>query len=409
MRWIVFGEDWGRHPSSTQHLFKQIIPQDEVVWVNSMGLRFPQLNSHDLQRAKEKLSAMLKQASHQKGTHNDELQPLLQPQHLIQPNTIPLFKSSKVRQFNCHQLRKQLVRLPKAETSPTVLWISLPSAVDMVGLCNEDFSIYYCGDDFSSLAGVDHDVISKMEAELVERCDLILAASPALAEKFPVGKTRLLEHGVDYDLFSQPRTKPYHFSERPVIGFYGQLADWVDIELLGKIADQYPEYDLMIIGAVNCSTQISTGDLLSKSNVHWISALPHHQLAAYCQHWQVALLPFKDCPQIQHCNPLKLREYLASGTEVLSTAYPAAVAYQGLVHLSPDYQHSSFLNSLNTVLEQQALQSTLVQQQRKQQRQQSVINQSWTQKAIEVRQHVLQATGAAGSISAPLNTLHYMG
>lgn len=410
MRWIVFGEDWGRHPSSTQHLFKQILPQDEVVWVNSMGLRCPRLNRQDFQRAQDKLRAMMTQAQQKpEAREADKLADQLKPQYMIQPQTLPLYRSSLVRQFNCYQLRKQLQALPPNQQGATVLWLSLPSAVDMVGLCGEQFSVYYCGDDFSALAGVDHEVISQMEAELVTRCDLVIAASPSLAEKFPVGKTLLLEHGVDYALFSEPKAKPHDFPERPVIGFYGQLADWVDIELLGKIADQHPDHDLMIIGAVNCDTTTSQGDLLKRPNVRHLLPMAHHELAAYCQHWQLALLPFKDCPQIQHCNPLKLREYLATGTEILSTRYPAAEAYQKLIHISSDSAHDSFLKLLNKVLLQRQQQTPLTRQQLKQQRQHAVAQHSWAHKAEMVKQQIHQRTGGVGQVRIISDAQAYMG
>ena len=38
---VVLGEDWGQHPSSTQHLIKRLLPDYQVLWVNSIGLRRP--------------------------------------------------------------------------------------------------------------------------------------------------------------------------------------------------------------------------------------------------------------------------------------------------------------------------------------------------------------------------------
>ena len=63
------------------------------------------------------------------------------------------------------QMRREGLRAP-------VLWASLPTAVDVAGRLGEAKLVYYCGDDFSALAGVDHDVVSHREAELVKRADL---------------------------------------------------------------------------------------------------------------------------------------------------------------------------------------------------------------------------------------------
>lgn len=51
---IVFGEDWGALPSSTQHLINHLAKSHKVVWVNSIGLRRPKLSWHDVLRAWKK-------------------------------------------------------------------------------------------------------------------------------------------------------------------------------------------------------------------------------------------------------------------------------------------------------------------------------------------------------------------
>ena len=47
---IVFGEDWGAHPSSTQHLISRIALNGPVIWVNSIGMRRPRFSARDLKR-----------------------------------------------------------------------------------------------------------------------------------------------------------------------------------------------------------------------------------------------------------------------------------------------------------------------------------------------------------------------
>lgn len=57
MEFLVFGEDWQRHPSSTQHLFALFNQQHPVYWINSIGLRQPSLSSQDIFRVVEKIKA----------------------------------------------------------------------------------------------------------------------------------------------------------------------------------------------------------------------------------------------------------------------------------------------------------------------------------------------------------------
>lgn len=54
---IVFGEDWGGLPSSTQHLMRHLGTDRRILWVNSIGLRKPRMNLADCKRVLGKLRA----------------------------------------------------------------------------------------------------------------------------------------------------------------------------------------------------------------------------------------------------------------------------------------------------------------------------------------------------------------
>src|SRR5262245_15127643 len=56
---IVFSDDWGRHPSSCQHLIAKLLPHRGVTWVNTIGTRPPGLNWTTLTRGMGKLRQWL--------------------------------------------------------------------------------------------------------------------------------------------------------------------------------------------------------------------------------------------------------------------------------------------------------------------------------------------------------------
>ena len=80
MRFVVFAEDWGSHPSSTQHLFARIAKEHDVIWFNSIGMRKPGLNLKDINRIVTKLSLMIKSKltnkhkTHEKNNEKDTLE-----------------------------------------------------------------------------------------------------------------------------------------------------------------------------------------------------------------------------------------------------------------------------------------------------------------------------------------------
>ena len=54
-RIVIFSDDWGRHPSSCQHLARHWVGSYDVVWVNTIGMRPPRLDWITARRGGEKL------------------------------------------------------------------------------------------------------------------------------------------------------------------------------------------------------------------------------------------------------------------------------------------------------------------------------------------------------------------
>ncbi|CAM3625890.1 Putative teichuronic acid biosynthesis glycosyltransferase TuaH [Vibrio aerogenes CECT 7868] len=333
---IVFGEDFGGLPSSTQHLISHFPEHCRILWVNSIGLRQPRLSRHDIRRAVHKLFRVSKPA------YQYEEKPPATNISVVNLVTIPAPRSRWARTIAREIMQYQLrIMIKEFRLNKPVLWTSLPTAADLCGKLGESHVVYYCGDDFSALEGVDHQTISRHEADLVSKADLILAASPALQNKFPAEKTCLLPHGVDTELFSTPVTRAQDLPQHgPVAGFYGSLSSWLDDTLIGQVAKALPHWQFVFIGP---QTQ-SRPSLPELPNIHLLGPRAHHQLPAYCQHWDVSLLPFILNQQIQACSPLKLMEYLAAGRPVVTTDYPAIEPYR--LHLNVTDSAESMIDTL---------------------------------------------------------------
>ncbi len=85
------------------------------------------------------------------------------------------------------------------------------------------------------------------------------------------------------------------------------------------------------------------------------------------------MLPFRDTPQIRACNPLKLREYLASGAAVASTEFPALEPYRALIHIGTTPE--GFIEAIRKALGDKARASL---------RQRAVQNETWTRRAEDI-------------------------
>ena len=330
---IVFGEDWGGLPSSTQCLVAQLAKTRKIVWINSIGLRQPTPEWRDIKRAWNKLTANHRtKNSGSPKTPNDNF-------HIVYPRTLPAPRSWVGRHLAALLLKKQILPvMEKANLNKPILWTSLPTAVDLSGHLNESALVYYCCDDFSALAGVDHTTVAKREHELMQKADLILATSDELAQRFPAKTTRLLPHGVDYSLFAKPAPRASDLPDRSsghslnkgrsIAGFYGSIDDRLDYDLLVTTIAQLPHWDFVFIG----KQSMDNCPLNQFTNVTMLGERPHDQLPSYSQHWDVSLLPFIDNAMVRACNPMKLREYLAAGRPIVSTPINATKPYRHLVH-----------------------------------------------------------------------------
>ena len=209
-----------------------------------------------------------------------------------------------------------------------------------------------------------------MEQELAEKVDLILVVSKTLARKFTHPNTIILPHGVDYPLFSSPAARGDDLPENgPIAGFYGSISAWLDTDILAQSAIALTSWKFVFIGDIK--TDVSS--LKALPNVYFLGSRPHDQLPSYVQHWNVAILPFRSNQQIDACNPLKLREYLASGTPIASTSFPAVREYENLVAIqSPKEPFSRVILRANNQREERAS------------RQARVSTESWQHRATQL-------------------------
>jgi len=327
---VVFAEDWGRHPSATQHLVKRLAHERSVLWVNSIGLRRPRLNRGDMRRLMEKGRSIARNRLTQPGPEHRA--PAPDKMHILSPLAIPWPGNAAAALFNKKVLSAQILKaMARIKISKPLLWCSLPTAVLACGTLNERSVIYYCGDDFSAWQGVDHAPVMEAEKRLVARADLILVASAHLEARFPSEKTLLIEHGVDHELFSTPAACPDDMRfNGPIAGFFGTIGDSIDVERLAAAARALDHWNFVMIGPL----QTDCRTLQACPNVHFLGERSHASLAAYVQNWDVSLLPFRQRSDMQSSNPLKLREYLAAGTPIAATRFNALKRYEPLVRVA---------------------------------------------------------------------------
>jgi hypothetical protein len=328
---VAFGEDWGRHPSSTQHLIGHLSRSRRILYLNSVGLRRPRL--HDLGRVASKLSAMVSRAQNVPGPSSPNID---KPEAIISPPAVPSPGADFARALNRLLWKRTVGRRSAAmKLDRPILWTSLPTALDARDAVEHRALVYYCGDDFGALDGVDHAPVLAMERELAAAADLIVVSHPRLAEKFDPAKTMLLPHGVDLTRFADiPASAP---RSRRVAGFLGKLDDRLDYEAIAQAAKTLPDWRFELIGPSARSAADGLAALRALPNVVLPGAIPPSEAPTLIAGWTAALLPYRDTPMTRACDPLKLREYLAAGAPVAAFDIEGVHAYADAITLcGPD-------------------------------------------------------------------------
>ncbi|HEX3100187.1 MAG TPA: glycosyltransferase, partial [Pyrinomonadaceae bacterium] len=172
--------------------------------------------------------------------------------------------------------------------------------------------------------------LKEIEEKLFRDADLVVVS----AEKLYDGKkhfnpnTHIIRHGTDWRHFRTALDESTKIPDeiaklpKPIIGFHGLLADWVDYELIKKVAEHFSNGSVVLIGKIAVDAEQKVKILNDVPNVHFLGRKPYSELPAYCKGFDVALNPFAINELTLAANPLKVREYLAAGLPVISTDIP---------------------------------------------------------------------------------------
>jgi glycosyltransferase involved in cell wall biosynthesis len=334
---LVFADDWGRHPSSCQHLVGHLLNRYEVWWVNSIGMRRPRLDAATLSRGIEKIRHWLRPAQgHGHGEGSQSVHPRL---HILSPWMWPSFGSAPERRINRNLLARQLIPTIGAMPESPIALTNIPIVADLVGLLPVRRWVYYCVDDFAEWPGLDGTTIRALDDRLIERADVLIAVSPTLQEK--LGRQRqvvhLLTHGVDLEHWDRGDSCAPHSSmssvdrlEHPLIVFWGVIDRRMDVSFLERLSNDLTSGTIVLVGPESDPDP----RLARLARVVRHPAMPFEQLPKVAHAAQVLIMPYADLPVTQAMQPLKLKEYLATGKPVVVRELPSTLPWRDTLDIT---------------------------------------------------------------------------
>jgi glycosyltransferase involved in cell wall biosynthesis len=327
----VFGDDWGRHVSTLQHLFGRISRETTVIWFNSLGQRKPGIR--DLGRAWQKARAMTMLRG--RNSHPSAPQPgVAPPQFIVEPRVLPWHDNRVVSSLNRMSLKRDVAAtVRRARVREFVLVTGNPVSAGLVGECGERASIYFCMDDFLLLPGTSPEMIAPLEQDLLRRVDAVVATAQLLVEKKvpSSGISYHLPQGVNYQHFAEARPAPAELQQlpRPIVGFAGGVGPAVDTGTLHALSRAIPTASIVLIGPVSLPRES-----LRARNIHVMGPRAYQDLPAYVQAFDVGIIPYVDNEWTRTVDSLKLLEYLAAGIPVVATPLPEMHKYADAISLA---------------------------------------------------------------------------
>lgn len=196
--------------------------------------------------------------------------------------------------------------------------------------------VYDCVDDLGGFSWATPELVRR-EDQLIAEADVIMAVSPRLTDK--LGQRHpyvyLLPNGVNPEPFSacealRAQRPPRH----PVIGFVGALAEWVDTQLIAKVARANPMWHFLLVGSEEGADMTP---LRGIPNVLLTGRIDHAHLAEVLAKCDVGIVPFRrDRPLLDSADAIKIYEYIAAGLPVVSTPFGQIQQSNDLIYVAGD-------------------------------------------------------------------------
>jgi uncharacterized SAM-binding protein YcdF (DUF218 family) len=321
--------DWDFVRQGHQVIMEALVRQGHrVLFIENTGVRNPRLS--DLPRIWHRLASWRKSLRGFR-REGDNL-------YIFSPLVLP-FPYSRLGQWINRRLMLSALKrwMDVMDFHRPICWTFLPSplTLEVIRRIPHQALVYYCIDSFvNSTSGARR--IEASERTLFQMADLVFVTSSRLYGRAAQWNRRvhLFPFGVEMDVFQRAEdagiTVPEELRRlsRPIIGYVGGVHQWVDQELLCRIAQAHPDYSFVLVGPA----QTDVERLRQQPNIVLLGQRPHSELPSYVKHFDVGLIPYRLTEYTKNVYPTKLNEYHVMGKPVVSTPLPEILAFNRQHH-----------------------------------------------------------------------------
>lgn len=325
----IGGEDWWYHNRGhfDFQLMRRFAKDWPVLFVNSIAVRVPSLK--EKRQFAAKVGRKLRSLSRGLVRVENEF-------WVFSPVSVP----GKTGQFLSNWALAAQIKLAAANAGirRPLLWVHCPAGAGLLQSIPHTQLVLQRTDRFELFPEADPAVIGADMKRLMKNADLVVYCAAHLMdeERHSVKRQVLITHGVDLETFlaaGQTRVPgPVDVATlaRPRVGFIGGIdAHTFGPELFLETARRLPDCEFVMIGG--CSLPKGWCTL---PNVKFLGRKPYEQIASYMAAMDVLIMPWNDSGWIKACNPIKLKEYLATGRPIVTTDFPALERFREVVRVA---------------------------------------------------------------------------
>lgn len=155
---------------------------------------------------------------------------------------------------------------------------------------------------------------------MTDASDLLVTTSSILQAEIGGANTLLVRNAAPPAMLSKAPCKP---PGGPVIGYFGALAEWFEMDWIESCARAQPGWQFVLAGEVGVC---DVGLVSALPNVKLMGEVDFAMLPSLVSTFSVGIIPFRISRLTEVTDPVKLYEYLAGGCPVVASEMPEVMA-----------------------------------------------------------------------------------
>jgi glycosyltransferase involved in cell wall biosynthesis len=261
------------------------------------------------------------------------------PATLLPPHNKPILRTKYIHQnwhkFTFPSLQKILRKNGFAKVD--IIYLDNPIHAGLLEVIDYDKSVLRIADKMSGFSK-HTPAMGFLEEFVAQEVDLVAYTSESLyshVESLVPKRSIYFPNGVNVEHFRAKNSpEPVDISRIPYprVIYIGAMHEWFDFDLINSSVAALPNVSFILIGP----KELAVKNLSKAKNLHLLGPRSYSSLPAYLKYSDLGIIPFnveKYKDLIEHVNPLKLLEYLASGLPVISIKWQELNKFEGIVKL----------------------------------------------------------------------------